>query len=55
MFMILIAVVVTIGIMGWLNMGLTMVSMAVFPILIGLGIDYFIQFQTRYEEERGKL
>lgn len=55
MFMILIAVVVTIGIMGWLNVGLTMVSMAVFPILIGLGIDYFIQFQTRYEEERGKL
>lgn len=54
-FMILIVVVVTIGIMGWLNMGLTMVSMAVFPILIGLGIDYFIQFQTRYEEERSKL
>lgn len=54
-FMILIAVVVTIGIMGWSSIGLTMVSMAVFPVLIGLGIDYFIQFQTRYEEERSKL
>jgi hydrophobe/amphiphile efflux-3 (HAE3) family protein len=30
---------------------MTMVSMAVFPILIGLGIDYSIQFQNRYEEE----
>jgi hypothetical protein len=51
--MILIAVIATVGIMGWLSIGLTMVSMAVFPVLIGLGIDYFIQFQTRYEEERG--
>jgi predicted RND superfamily exporter protein len=51
-FMILLAVIATIGIMGWLSIGLTMVSMAVFPVLIGLGIDYFIQFQTRYEEER---
>ena len=51
-FMILIVVIATIGIMGWFNIGLTMVSMAVFPVLIGLGIDYFIQFQTRYEEER---
>ncbi|MDY0294896.1 MAG: MMPL family transporter [Acholeplasmataceae bacterium] len=51
--MILFAVVATIGMMGWLSIGLTMVSMAVFPVLIGLGIDYFIQFQTRYEEERG--
>ena len=48
---ILIAVVATIGIMGWLNIGLTLVSMAVFPVLIGLGIDYAIQFQSRYTEE----
>ena len=52
--MILFAVIVTVGIMGWLNIGLTMVSMAVFPVLIGLGIDYFIQFQTRYEIERSE-
>ena len=48
---ILIAVAATIGIMGWLNIGLTLVSMAVFPVLIGLGIDYAIQFQSRYTEE----
>ncbi len=48
---ILFAVIATIGIMGWLSIGLTMVSMAVFPVLIGLGIDYSIQFQSRYAEE----
>ncbi|NLY45040.1 MAG: RND family transporter, partial [Tissierella sp.] len=42
----------TLGLMGHLNVSMTMVSMAVFPILIGLGIDYFIQFQNRYEEEQ---
>ncbi|MFD1608476.1 MMPL family transporter [Oceanobacillus luteolus] len=48
---VLIAVVGTVGLMGWLQIPITMVSMAVFPILIGLGIDYAIQFQNRYDEE----
>ncbi len=48
---ILIAVIGTVGLMGWISVPITMVSMAVFPILIGLGIDYAIQFQTRYTEE----
>src|SRR5690625_3455009 len=48
---VLIAVIGTVGIMGWLQIPITMVSMAVFPILIGLGIDYAIQFQNRYAEE----
>src|SRR5699024_9667276 len=48
---ILVAVVGTVGLMGWLQIPITMVSMAVFPILIGLGIDYAIQFQNRYAEE----
>jgi predicted RND superfamily exporter protein len=47
---IFMAVIATVGLMGWLNIGLTMVSMAVFPVLIGLGIDYSIQMQSRYEE-----
>lgn len=51
-FIILISVVATIGLMGWLSVPITMVSMAVFPILIGLGIDYSIQFHNRYEEEK---
>lgn len=48
---ILVAVIGTVGLMGWLRIPVTMVSMAVFPILIGLGIDYSIQFQSRYAEE----
>ena len=50
--MILISVVATLGLMSYLSVPITMVSMAVFPILIGLGIDYSIQFHNRYEEER---
>lgn len=48
---IMIAVIGTVGLMGWLSVPITMVSMAVFPILIGLGIDYAIQFQSRFTEE----
>lgn len=48
---VLIAVIGTVGLMGWVQIPITMVSMAVFPILIGLGIDYAIQFQNRYAEE----
>lgn len=49
---ILVSVIATVGLMGILSVPVTMVSMAVFPILIGLGIDYSIQFHNRYEEER---
>ncbi|MBF7095587.1 efflux RND transporter permease subunit [Alkalibacter mobilis] len=49
---IMISVVATLGLMGWINVPITMVSMAVFPILIGLGIDYSIQFHNRYEEDK---
>lgn len=49
---IFISVIATLGLMGILSVPMTMVSMAVFPILIGLGIDYSIQFQNRYEEEK---
>ncbi|MFP4457694.1 MAG: hydrophobe/amphiphile efflux-3 (HAE3) family transporter [Clostridia bacterium] len=49
---ILVSVIATLGLMGWINVPITMVSMAVFPILIGLGIDYSIQFHNRYEEEQ---
>jgi len=45
------AVVATMGLMSYLGLSMTMVSMASFPILIGLGIDYAIQFHNRYEEE----
>jgi len=49
---IMVSVVATLGFMGILSVPITMVSMAVFPILIGLGIDYSIQFHNRFEEEK---
>ncbi len=49
---IFVSVIGTLGFMGHISVPMTMVSMAVFPILIGLGIDYSIQFQNRYEEEK---
>ncbi|MGC9514173.1 hydrophobe/amphiphile efflux-3 (HAE3) family transporter [Methanocrinis sp.] len=48
---VFLGIIWTFGMMGFLKVPLTMVSMAAFPILIGLGIDYAIQFQNRIEEE----
>lgn len=49
---IFVSVIATLGFMSWINVPVTMVSMAVFPILIGLGIDYSIQFHNRFHEEQ---
>ena len=49
--MVGIGIVYTFGVMGLLSVPITMVSMAVFPIVIGLGIDYSINLQNRYDEE----
>jgi len=51
---VLLGVLYTFGTMGFLGIPLTMVSMAAFPVLIGLGIDYAIQFHNRIEEELHK-
>ncbi|WP_342304098.1 RND family transporter [Methanolobus sp. ZRKC5] len=51
---VLVGLVWTFGAMGYLNIPMTMASMAVFPILIGLGADYAIQFHNRVEEELAK-
>lgn len=39
------------GAMGFLHIPFTMVSMSAFPVLIGIGIDYAIQFHNRIDEE----
>jgi hydrophobe/amphiphile efflux-3 (HAE3) family protein len=39
------------GLMGYLGVPVTMATMAVLPILLGLGIDFSIQFHNRYQEE----
>lgn len=48
---VLLGIIYSFGFMGFIQLRMTMVSMAAFPILIGLGIDYAIQFHNRMEEE----
>ncbi len=39
------------GLMGHLGLPLTMVTISGLPILIGLGVDFAIQFHSRFDEE----
>jgi uncharacterized protein len=43
---------ITFGLLAVVGAGLTMASIAVLPILIGLSVDYAIQFQARAQETR---
>jgi len=49
--MVGLAALWTFGLLGYIGIPLSMCSMAVLPILIGIGIDYSIQFHNRYQEE----
>jgi hydrophobe/amphiphile efflux-3 (HAE3) family protein len=42
------------GLMGFLGFPLTMVTISGLPILIGLGVDFAIQFHNRMEEETAR-
>jgi hydrophobe/amphiphile efflux-3 (HAE3) family protein len=46
----LAAVAITFGLMALVGAPLTMASIAVLPVLLGLGVDYAIQYQARVEE-----
>ncbi|HET8566140.1 MAG TPA: MMPL family transporter [Solirubrobacterales bacterium] len=48
----LMAVAITFGLLALLGGSFTMASIAALPILIGLAVDYGIQFQARYDETR---
>ena len=48
---VLLGIVYTFGAMGYIGIPMSMVTMSAFPILIGVGIDYAIQFHNRLEEE----
>jgi hydrophobe/amphiphile efflux-3 (HAE3) family protein len=43
---------ITFGLLALLGVTLTMASIAVLPILIGLAVDYAVQFQARAQEAR---
>ena len=45
------AVALVFGLMALFGLPLTMASIAVLPVLLGLGVDYAIQYQARVEEE----
>ena len=49
----LAAVAITFGATALLGLPLTMASIAVLPVLLGLGVDYAIQYQARVQEEGG--
>lgn len=42
------------GLMGFLSLPLTMVTISGLPILMGLGVDFAIQFHSRFDEELHK-
>ena len=46
------AAALTFGVLSLLGGSLTMASIAVLPVLIGLAVDYAIQFQARFDEAR---
>ena len=48
----LVAAAITFGLLAAFGGALTMASIAVLPILIGLAVDYAIQFQARFTEAR---
>lgn len=48
---VFVGLVMTFGIMGFAGIPISMIVIAAFPVLIGIGIDYAIQFQSRFDEE----
>ena len=48
---VLVGCVAAFGLMGFLGIPLTMVTISGLPILIGLGVDFAIQVHSRIEEE----
>ena len=50
----LAAAALTFGTLSLAGASLTMASIAVLPVLIGLAVDYAIQVQSRIDEERGE-
>ncbi len=51
---VFLGIIWSFGAMGFLHIPFTMVSMSAFPVLIGIGIDYAIQFHNRIDEEFSK-
>ena len=49
-----VGLITSLGLMGLAGIALNMAVIGAFPVLIGLGIDYAIQFHARFDEEARK-
>jgi len=49
-----VGLITSLGLMGLAGIQLNMAEVGAFPVLIGLGIDYAIQFHARFDEEARK-
>ncbi len=49
----LVALLTMVGMMGFVGFDFNAIMLGVLPVALGLGIDYGLQIQTRYVEERG--
>jgi len=52
--MVMTGLIWTVGFMGYVRLPISMIVIAVFPLLIGLGIDYSINLHNRIQEEVGR-
>ena len=52
--LVALGLVTSLGLMGLAGIQLNMAVVGAFPVLIGLGIDYAIQFHARFDEEARK-
>lgn len=52
--MVASGLILTFGIIGYAQFPITMVAIAAFPVLIGIGIDYSINIHSRFDEEARK-
>ena len=52
--LVAIGLITSLGLMGLAGISLNMAVIGAFPVLIGLGIDYAIQFHARFDEEARK-
>ena len=53
-FIVTVGLLLTFGVVGLTGVTVSMAVISAFPVMIGLGIDYAIQFHSRLEEEARK-
>jgi len=51
---LVLSLIWTLGTMGWLNIPLSVVTVGVGAMILGLGVEYSVFYVTRFEEERDK-